>query len=117
MGQNFKERIGLQLYSLRGDFAKDVPGTMAKVKSYGIKYVELAGTYNMPADKFLGLLDANGLKAVSSHFPYDRYKSDPEGIARDAKALGLKYAGCAWIMMRAARAHRSKRAACAASSR
>jgi sugar phosphate isomerase/epimerase len=96
-GASFKGPIGLQLYSLRGDFAKDVPGTMAKVKGYGIKYVELAGTYKMPADKFLALLDANGLKAVSGHFSYDMYRTNAHGVAHEAEALGLKYAGCAWI--------------------
>ena len=96
-GESFEGRVGLQLYSLRADFAKDVPGTMAKVKSFGIKYVELAGTYNMAPEQFLGALKANGLVAISGHFPYERYKSDPEGVAREAKALGLKYAGCAWI--------------------
>ena len=44
-GASFKGPIGLQLYSLRGDFSKDVPGTMAKVRGFGFKYVELAGTY------------------------------------------------------------------------
>src|SRR5207302_2430334 len=36
-------------------------------------------------------------EAVSAHFPFERYRDDSEGIAREAKALGLKYAGCAWI--------------------
>jgi hypothetical protein len=45
IGASFRGPIGLQLYSLRDDFAKDVPGTLAKVRDYGIKYVELAGTY------------------------------------------------------------------------
>src|ERR1041384_2969327 len=96
-GASFKGPIGLQLYSLRGDFAKDVPGTMAKVKSFGIHYVELASTYNMPAEKFLTLLDANGLKAISSHFPYDMYRTNAHEVAHQAEKLGLKYAGCAWI--------------------
>ena len=30
-GASFKGPIGLQLYSLRADFKKDVPGTMARV--------------------------------------------------------------------------------------
>ena len=96
-GASFKGPIGLQLYSLRADFKKDVPGTMAKVAGFGIKNVELASTYDMPPDKFLALLDANGLKAVSSHFPYDRYRTNAEAVAHEAQALGLKYAGCAWI--------------------
>ena len=96
-GASFKGPIGLQLYSLRGDFAKDVPGTMAKVNEFGFKYVELASTYNMPPDKFLALLASNKLTAVSGHFSYDMYRTNAQEVARQAKALGLKYAGCAWI--------------------
>jgi sugar phosphate isomerase/epimerase len=96
-GASFKGPIGLQLYSLRADFKKDVPGTMAKVGAYNIKYVELASTYGLEPEKFLALLDANGLKAVSGHFPYDMYRTNAHAVAHQAKALGLKYAGCAWI--------------------
>jgi sugar phosphate isomerase/epimerase len=97
IGPSFTGPIGLQLYSLRADFAKDVPGTLAKVRGYGIKNVELASTYNLSPAKFKELLDANGLKPVSGHFPYERFRDDAEGIARDAQALGLQYVGCAWI--------------------
>jgi len=97
IGPSFKGPIGLQLYSLRADFAKDVPGTLAKVRSFGITYVELAGTYNLSPENFKAMLDANGLKPISGHFPFERYRDDIEGVARDARALGLQYAGCAWI--------------------
>src|SRR5882757_8638332 len=96
-GASFKGPIGLQLYSLRADFAKDVPGTMAKVKGFGIQYVETASTYGMTPEKFLALLDANGLKAISGHFSYDMYRTNAHAVAHQAEALGLKYAGCAWI--------------------
>ena len=97
IGPSFKGPIGLQLYSLRADFAKDVPGTLPKVRRFGIENVELAGSYDLTPEKFKALLDANHLKPVSGHFPYERYRDDVEGVARDAKALGLQYAGCAWI--------------------
>jgi sugar phosphate isomerase/epimerase len=96
-GKSFKGPIGLQLYSLRNQFAKDVPGTMAKVQAFGIKYVELAGTYNQTPEQFKSLLSQNNLEAVSGHFDFARYRDEPEAVLRDAKALGLKYAGCAWI--------------------
>ena len=96
-GPSFKGPIGLQLYSLREQFAKDVPGTLDQVRKFGFEYVELAGTYNLAPEKFKEQLDARGLKAVSGHFPYERYRDDAAGVARDAKALGLQYAGCAWI--------------------
>lgn len=96
-GPGFKGPLGLQLYSLRDQFAKDVPGTLDKVREFGFKNVELAGTYGFTPEKFKAELDKRGLTAVSGHFPYERFRDDPEGIAREAKALGLKYAGCAWI--------------------
>jgi sugar phosphate isomerase/epimerase len=89
--------VGLQLYSLRTQLANDVPGTLAEVKSWGVKNVELAGTYNLTPEQFRAHLDADGLNAVSGHFPYERFRDDVEGIARDAKILGMKYVGCAWI--------------------
>ncbi len=94
---SFNEPVGLQLYSLRADFTKNVPASLEKVAGFGIKNVELAGTYNLSPEKFKEMLDANKLKPVSGHFPFARYKADPEGVAKDAKALGLEYAGCAWI--------------------
>jgi sugar phosphate isomerase/epimerase len=91
------KQVGLQLYSLRAQFAKDVPGTLNKVRDFGIKYVESAGTYGMTPAKFKSELEARGIKAVAGHFPYDRYRDDADGIAHEAKELGLEYAGCAWI--------------------
>jgi sugar phosphate isomerase/epimerase len=96
-GPSFKGPLGLQLYSLRADFTRNVPTSLEKVKGFGFRIVELAGTYNLPPERFKQMLDANGLKPVSGHFPYERYRDDVEGVARDAKALGLEYTGCAWI--------------------
>lgn len=96
-GKDFKGPIGLQLYSLRAKFAKDVPGTLDLVKSNGIKYVELAGTYNLSPEQFNAMLAERGLEPISGHFSYDLFRDKPEEAAKQAKALGLKYAGCAWI--------------------
>jgi sugar phosphate isomerase/epimerase len=97
IGKKFKGPVGLQLYSLRANFAKDVPGTLDQVKNLGFKYVELAGTYNLAPEKLKQMLDERGLVPVSGHFPYERFRDDAEAVAKDAKALGLKYAGVAWI--------------------
>jgi sugar phosphate isomerase/epimerase len=97
MDQNFKGRIGLQLYSLREQFAKDVPKTLDQVRDFGIKYVETHSTYGLTPEKFRAELDARGLKAIAGHFSYERCRDQIEDVAREAKILGLKYAGCAWI--------------------
>ena len=96
-GVYFKGPVGLQLYSLRDQFNKDVTRTLDEVKRFGVRYVELAGTYKLTPEKFKAELDARNLKAISAHFAYERFRDDPAGIAREAKALGLRYVGCAWI--------------------
>ena len=95
---DFKGPLGLQLYSLREQSKlHGVPWMLDKVKEFGIKEVELAGTGSLTPEQFKAELDQRGLKGISSHFPYKRYKEDLDNVVRDAKALGLKFAGCAWI--------------------
>jgi sugar phosphate isomerase/epimerase len=96
-GKSFKGPVGLQLYSLRAQFAANgVPATLETVKGFGIKYAELAGNYNLKPEELKAQLDQRGIKAVAGHFPYKKFKEDHEAIALEAKAFGLEYAGCAW---------------------
>ena len=88
-GPSFKGPVGLQLYSLRDQFAKDVSATLDQVRSFGIEYVELAGTYNLAPEKFKAMLDAKGLKPVSGHFSFEQFRDKVEDVARDAKTLGI----------------------------
>src|SRR5829696_1852414 len=78
---SFKGKLGLQLYSLRAQFAKDVPGTLDKVRDMGFKYVETAGTYGLAPDKFKKELNSRGLTVVSCHLPYEKFRDDVESIA------------------------------------
>jgi sugar phosphate isomerase/epimerase len=96
-GELCKGPVGLQLWSVRAQMDKDVPGTLAEVKGWGIKYVELAGTYHLTPAEFKAQLDAHGLVPISGHFGYERWRDDPESIIAEAETFGLKYVGCAWI--------------------
>jgi sugar phosphate isomerase/epimerase len=96
-GASFKGPIGLQLYSLRDQFAKDVPATLDQVRAMGFRNVELAGTYGQTPEKFKELLDSRGLKAISAHEPYEVFRDHVEDVAREAKIFGSEYVGCAWI--------------------
>src|SRR3974377_1991461 len=80
-GSSFKGPVGLQLYSLRDQFNKDVPRTLDEVKSFVIKYAELAGTYKVSPDQFKQQLAARGIEAVSAHLAYERFRDDPEDVA------------------------------------
>lgn len=92
-----RKAVGLQLYSLREQFKKEVASTLDQVRAFGITNVELAGTYSVAPEKFKEQLDARHIKAVSGHFSYEQCRDDIEGVAREAKLFGLEYAGCAWI--------------------
>ncbi len=96
-GKSFKGPVGLQLYSLRDEFARDVRRALDRVEGMGFRYVELAGTYGWLPQDFRAALSARGLVPVAGHFSYERWRDEPDLVVREAKALGLKYAGCAWI--------------------
>lgn len=96
-GHMVKGEVGLQLYSVRKQMADNPSATLDEVHNWGIKYVELAGTYKMTPAEFNTELHAHALTAVSGHFPYDLWRDHPEQAIQEAETLGLTYVGCAWI--------------------
>jgi sugar phosphate isomerase/epimerase len=59
--------IGVQLYSVRKDCEKDLPGTLNQVGKIGYKAVEFAGYYGRDAKTLRKLLDDAGLKCCGTH--------------------------------------------------
>lgn len=96
-GAHFKGPVGLQLYSLRAQFTRNVPQTIGTVKGFGIREVELAGNYNLKNPVFRQMLEEAGLRPIAGHFPMDRITGDTEAVARECKELGIRYVGAAWI--------------------
>src|ERR1041385_1168332 len=90
-------QVGLQLYSLRNQFKTDVPRTLDQVRSFGIKYVELAGTYGVEPTAFNEELKAKGLRAISAHYSYEQFRDHIDDVIREAKVFALDYVGCPWI--------------------
>ncbi len=93
----FAQEIGLQLYSLRNEFKKDVPGTLAKIKEWKIKQIEGGGTYGLPVDEYKKLLQQNNLEMVSYGAGFDELEKNPQTVIDNAKAFGAKYIMCAWV--------------------
>lgn len=89
--------LGLQLWSLRNQLTASLPAGMAEVKSLGFTMVESAGTYGHTPKEVRDLADANGLKIVGAHIPYERFLKDVPGVIAEAKALGASYVVVAWI--------------------
>lgn len=96
-GSHFKGPVGIQLYSLRAQFTRNVPQTVETVKGFGIQEVELAGNYNLKNAAFREMLEHAGLKPVAGHFPMDRITGDTQAVAKECQELGIRYVGAAWI--------------------
>ena len=63
--------IGLQLYSVREDAAKDLAGVLAAVAKMGYTGVEFAGYYGHSATDVRKMLDDNGLICCGGHIGID----------------------------------------------
>ena len=88
--KSFRGPVGLQLYSLRDLFAKNVPLGLQMTRSFGFQEVELAGTYGLKPDQ-LSYLQGAGLKAIASLVDYKRLETSMDQALAEAKALGIQY--------------------------
>ncbi|MSU24112.1 MAG: sugar phosphate isomerase/epimerase [Opitutus sp.] len=88
---DFRDHLGLQLYSLRAQTAASTTGALDLAKSYGIKEVEVAGTGSLNPEQFAAELKSRGFVPVSGHFGYALFEKDIAAVIRDAKTLGLKF--------------------------
>ncbi len=95
---DMENTVGIQLYSLRNQFEKDVPGTLAKISSWGITLIEGGeNTYGMEESEFIALLKEHGLKTASVGASFEELRDTPEESLKRAKAFGASYVMCAWI--------------------
>lgn len=85
-------RTGLQLYSIRDDCGKDLPGTLAAVAKIGYKGVEFAGYHGRDAKALRKMLDDLGLVCCGTHTGLDTLTGDK--LAKTVefhKILGNKF--------------------------
>lgn len=94
---DFKGPLGIQLYSLRESFKRDVAGTLDRVKGLGFAEIEGGGDYGLGIEKYKALLKERGIKLVSAGFGYKNLQENLAGSVERARDLGVKFAMCAWI--------------------
>jgi len=84
--------IGLQLYSVREDCARDLPGVLKAVADMGYAGVEFAGYHGYGAHDLRRLLDDVGLKCCGSHIGLETLLGEalPRTIEYNL-ALGNRY--------------------------
>ena len=83
-------KIGVQLYSVRGEMEKDFEGTLKQVKDMGYECVEFAGLFGRTAAEVKALCDAYGLIPISAHVSLDDLREDPFVLQTYAD-IGCKY--------------------------
>ncbi|MCC6731084.1 MAG: sugar phosphate isomerase/epimerase [Chthonomonadales bacterium] len=71
-----RTQIGLQLYSVRDDCARDLEGTIQAVGKMGYEGVEFAGYYGRTAEELRRMLDRAGLKCCGTHIGLDSLMGD-----------------------------------------
>ena len=91
------QEFGIQLYSLRNQFKKDVSGSLKTISDWGLTNLEGGDTYGLSFNEFDALLNQYNLDVVSVGASYDDLRDNPEKALASAKQFGAKYVMCAWI--------------------
>lgn len=92
----FTAPVGVQAYSFRNYFPKDVIGTLDRIQAMGITEIEGDGG-KIPPDQYKRLCDERGISIPSTGCSFDQLTKEPMEIVKKAKALGSKYVMCAWV--------------------
>jgi len=87
-----RDQISLQLYTVRDETARDLPGTLRKISEIGYPAVEFAGYGGLALHDLKTILDDLGLRTSGVHVPLDSWETNPETVLADMHALGCTHA-------------------------
>jgi sugar phosphate isomerase/epimerase len=87
-----RDQISLQLYTVREETARDMPGTLRKISEIGYPAVELAGYGGLTLQDLTAILDDLDLRASGAHVPLDSWETDPETVLADMQTLACAHA-------------------------
>lgn len=88
--------LGVQAYTFRHSFPKDVAATLDTIKMLGFTELE-GGGGQMPPEEFRKMCEARGISIPATGTGYEQLVKDPQGVADRAKVLGANYVMTAWI--------------------
>lgn len=89
------KKIGIQLYTVRGELGRDVEGTLSKLAAIGFSELEFAGYPESSVASLRKLCDRLHLKAVSNHFSSTAMKGDWNKRLDQAATMGQRYVAVA----------------------
>jgi len=98
-----RNRIGIQLFTVRTLAEADLPGTLALLADIGYREIEVAGLFGRTPEQFRRLMDENKLRAIGGHqlvgpalIPFFGAR-EVEDALDEAEALGQPFVGTAGI--------------------
>ena len=91
------DRVGIQLYSVRTEVQRDLPGTLARLAQIGYREVEFAGYFGKTPAEIRQMLSQNGLTAPSTHIPYETIRTGWDKALDDALARGHQWVTIPWL--------------------
>ncbi len=91
------DRIGLELYTVRDDLARDFEGTLKQVAAMGYREVEFTDYYGRSAGEVRAALAVAGLTAPSVQAPSTDLRLAWAGRIERTRAVGHSYLVCGWV--------------------
>jgi sugar phosphate isomerase/epimerase len=87
-----RDQISLQLYTVREETARDMPGTLRKISEIGYPAVEFAGYGDLTTRDLKTVLEDLGLRTSGVHVPLDSWETNPETVLTDMQTLDCAHA-------------------------
>lgn len=84
-------QLGIQLYTVRDDMAKDFAGTIRRIAKIGYPTIEGGGTGPLSVDAFKALMKELKLAPVGAHVGLDPLVEKPDEALAVHLAIGTKY--------------------------
>jgi sugar phosphate isomerase/epimerase len=87
-------QIGLQLYTVREQTVRDMPGTLRRVAEIGYGAVEFAGWGSSMPREIREVLDGEGIRAIGAHVPFVDLETRPLQALAECAIVG-----CDWVVV------------------
>jgi len=93
-----KDRIGIQLYTVRDHMVVDLKNTLQRLAAIGYKEVEFAGYFDHSPEEIRTILSGEGLASPSTHIPLKFIQNSPNQLIDAALTIGHEYIVMPWII-------------------
>lgn len=93
----YKAAWGVQAYTFRKSFPKDIMWTLDTIKGLGFTEIEGGAPKGMTPQDFKKACDVRGISIPGTGGDYNQLVKDPMPTIANAKIYGSKFVMCAWI--------------------